>query len=178
MLSARIRVMSELLHNFGVDWKLLIAQAINFFVLFAVLWKFAYKPILEVFRTRRKSIAQGLRDAEEASQRLIQADKIGEEKITEARSEAFGIVSHAEALGKKRKEEILQEAADKGEVVIAEAHRRAEEERLKAEEAFYKDAEDLLRKGMEKVLLALPAEARDRELTRRAIGALKAAAKS
>lgn len=169
--------MGELLHNFGVDWKLLIAQAINFFVLFAVLWKFAYKPILKVFRMRRESIAQGLQDAEEASQRLTQADRIGEEKIAAARSEALGIVNQAEALGKTRRDEILQEAADKGETILAQAYQRAEEERLKAEEAFYKDAEDLLRKGMEKVLLALPAEARDRELTRRAIGALKTAAK-
>lgn len=170
--------MGELLYNFGVDWKLLIAQAINFFVLFAVLYKFAYKPILEVFRTRRESIAQGLQDAEEASQRLTQADRIGEEKITAARSEALGIVNQAEAIGKTRKDEIIQEATGKGMAILAQARRGAEEERLKAEEAFYKDAEDLLRKGMEKVLLALPAEARDRELTRRAIGALKAAPKS
>lgn len=170
--------MSELLHNFGVDWKLLIAQAVNFFVLLLVLWKFAYKPILEVFRTRRESIAQGLRDAEEASQRLTQAEKIGEEKITVARTEALGIVNQAEALGRTRKEEILQEATDKGDAVLAQARQGAMEERLKAEEAFYKDAEGLLRAGMEKILIALPPEARDRELTRRAIAALKTAPKS
>lgn len=167
--------MNELLHQFGVDWKLLIAQAVNFFVLLLVLWKFAYKPIFEVFRTRRESIAQGLRDAEEASQRLTQADKIGEERIASARAEALGIVNQAEALGRTRKEEILQEAADKGDAVLANARRSAMEERLKAEEAFYKDAEDLLRKGMERILVVLPPEARDRELTRRAIAALKTA---
>ena len=167
--------MSELIKQFGVDWKLLIAQAINFFVLLAVLWKFAYKPILKVFRTRRASIAQGLQDAEEASQRLMQADKIGEEKILEARNKALGIVTAAEALGKTRKDEILQEAVDKGEALLAGARMGIEQERLKAEEAFYKDAEELLRKGVEKVLIALPPEARDRELTRRAISALKTA---
>lgn len=170
--------MSELLHQFGVDWKLLIAQAVNFFVLFAVLWKFAYKPILEVFRTRRESIAQGLRDAEEASQRLTQADKIGEEKITAARTEALAIVSQAEALAGTRRDEIMQDAANKGEALMAASRRGAEEERLKSEEAFYRDAEGLLRAGVEKVLGTLPPEARDRALLQGAVAALKTASKS
>ena len=36
----------QLISTFGVDWKLLIAQLINFFVLFFVLKRYAYGPIV------------------------------------------------------------------------------------------------------------------------------------
>ena len=38
--------MSELLSKLGIDWRLLIAQLINFLILLFVLRRFAYKPIL------------------------------------------------------------------------------------------------------------------------------------
>lgn len=170
--------MSELLEHFGVDWKLLIAQAINFFVLLAVLWKFAYGPLLAMFRERRARIAQGLADAKAARERLEAADRTGEEKIASARAAALGIVSSAEALARQKKDEVAEEAARQAEAIRADARRRAGEERFKAEEAFWRDAEGLLRSGVEKVLATLPSEARDRELMRRAVAALKSAART
>lgn len=169
--------MSDLVRNFGIDWRLLIAQAANFFVLLLVLWKFAYRPILGVFRKRREDIAKGLADAREAGEHLAEVEKIGEGKLNVARQEALGIVNQAEALGKQRKEEILAEAMHKSEGVIADAKRSAAEEQAKAEEQFYASAEDFMREGIAKVLGRMPAEARDKVLIRQAISELKAVAK-
>ncbi len=169
--------MSELLHNFGVDWRLLIAQAVNFFVLLAVLWKFAYQPILGIFRKRRADIAQGLADAREAGEHLARVEKIGEGKLNAARQDALGIVNQAESLGKQRREEILAEAAHKGEMVLADAKRAAGEEQAKAEELFFANAEELMREGIAKVLGRQTPEARDRELIRQALTELKTATK-
>lgn len=165
--------MGELLHNFGVDWRLLLAQAVNFFVLLVVLWKFAYTPILGIFRKRREDIAKGLADAREAGEHLAKIEKIGDERLNAARADALGIVNQAESLGKQRKEEILAEAAHKSEVVLADAKRAAGEEQAKAQEEFFAGAEDLMREGIAKVLGRMPAEARDRELIRQAITELK-----
>ena len=38
--------MEQLFEAFGIDWKLLLAQAINFGVLFLVLSYLLYKPVL------------------------------------------------------------------------------------------------------------------------------------
>lgn len=165
--------MQELLHNFGIDWRLLIAQAVNFFVLLFVLWKFAYQPVLNVFRKRREDIAKGLSDAREAGEHLAKVERIGEEKLNVARASALGIVNQAEVLGKQRKEEIVQEAVHKSEVIIAGAKRAAGEEQAKAQEQFYASAEDLIREGIAKVLGRMSAEKRDAELIRDALTALK-----
>ena len=169
--------MSELIHNFGIDWRLLIAQAVNFFVLLAVLWKFAYAPILGIFRKRREDIAKGLADAREAGEHLTKIEKIGEEKLNAARQDALGIVNQAETLGKQRKEYILAEAAHKSEVVLADAKRAAGEEQAKAQEQFYASAEDLMREGIAKVLGRQTPEARDKELIHQALEELKIATK-
>lgn len=170
--------MSELLHNFGVDWRLLLAQAVNFFLLLAVLWRFAYQPILGIFRQRREDIAKGLADAREAGEHLAKVEQIGEQKLNAARADALGIVNQAEALGKQRKEEIIAEAAQKSEAVLADARRAAGEEQAKAEELFYANAEELMRESIGRVLGRQTPEARDRELIREAISELKTASRT
>ncbi|MFY9463248.1 MAG: F0F1 ATP synthase subunit B [Candidatus Sungiibacteriota bacterium] len=170
--------MGELIHNFGVDWRLLLAQAVNFFVLLVVLWKFAYRPILAIFKKRHEDIAKGMTDAREAGEHLAKVEKIGEEKLNVARQDALGIVNQAEALGKQRKEEILAEAAQKGEIVLADAKRHASEEQAKAQEQFFASAEDLMREGIAKVLGRQTPEERDRELIHQVINELKSASKT
>lgn len=170
--------MNELIHNFGVDWRLLAAQAVNFFVLLVVLWKFAYTPILGIFRKRREYIIKGIADAQEAGEHLAKVEKIGEEKLNAARQDALGIVSQAEILGKQRKEEILAEAAQKSEMVITDAKRTAGEEQAKVEELFFASAEDLMREGIAKVLGRMPAEARDAALIKQAMSELRSVSKT
>lgn len=167
--------MEELIRNFGVDWRLLLAQAVNFGVLLAILWKFAYQPILALLRKRREDIEKGIRAAKEAQERLRRVEEIGEQKLIEARRQALGIVDQAEALGRARKDEIVAEAARKGEVVISEAKRAAGEEKAKVREEVYAGAEDLVREGIVKVIGLLPSETRDKELIRAALQELRSA---
>ena len=99
--------MSELIRHFGIDWKLLLAQAVNFLILLVVLKKFAYGPILKILKKRKDEIEKGLKFTKEAGERL---EQIGEEKeavLKEARGEALGIVSQAENTAKIRKDEIF-----------------------------------------------------------------------
>jgi len=163
----------ELLENFGIDWRLLAAQAVNFFVLLFVLWRFAYQPILSILRKRREDIEKGIRDAKEAGDKLSRVAALEEQKLEEARRAALAIVNQSEALGKTRKDEIIQEAGRKGEGIIAEAKRAAGEEKAKAREEIYAGAEDLIRDGVAKVLGRMPAETRDRDLIRQAVRELK-----
>ena len=167
--------MSELIKNFGIDWRLLIAQAVNFFVLLFILWRFAYEPILAILRKRREDIEKGIRDSREAEERLRRVEELGEIKLIEARQQSLAIVTQAETLGRSRKEEIVQEAGRKGEAIVAEARRAAGEEKAKAREEIYAGAEDLIRDGMAKVLAGLEPDKRDRELIKTALRELRAA---
>ena len=50
------RCKMDLLQDLGVDGPKLIAQLINFAIVLFVLWRFAYKPVLEMLENRRQKI--------------------------------------------------------------------------------------------------------------------------
>ena len=70
----------EVLAKLGIDWKLLIAQAVNFLVLLWILRRYAYGPILRVLEARTARIEQGLKDAQ-ASELKLQSAADEEKKL-------------------------------------------------------------------------------------------------
>ncbi len=134
--------MNQLLSNFGVDWKLLLAQVINFGILFWVLKRYAYQPILNVLKSREQIIKKGLDDASEAEKELknvhIEANVIrGDAKrdahsllqtahneakdivataVTESQTKKIAIVDSAqhdiEEIRKRQEHELRQKSAD------------------------------------------------------------------
>ncbi|MFA9262159.1 MAG: F0F1 ATP synthase subunit B [Undibacterium sp.] len=122
----------EVLAKLGIDWKLLIAQAVNFAVLLWVLRRYAYKPILRALEARTKKIEQGLKDAA-LSQEKLQTSLEEEKKImAAAREEARDILVAAETSAKERDARMLQETKEKIDKMItdAEAHLAEEKSRL------------------------------------------------
>ncbi len=122
----------EVLAKLGIDWKLLIAQAVNFAVLLWVLRRYAYKPILRALEARTKKIEQGLKDAA-LSQEKLQLSLEEEKKImAAAREEARDILAAAETSAKERDARMLQETKGKIDKMIndAEAHLAEEKSRL------------------------------------------------
>ena len=74
----------------------LIAQFLNFFILVAVLAKFAYKPLLQVMQERQERIEGDLKGAEEANARAQQLEAECKAQLQAARQEAQAIIEKAE----------------------------------------------------------------------------------
>ncbi|MBI2056149.1 MAG: F0F1 ATP synthase subunit B [Candidatus Sungbacteria bacterium] len=165
--------MSELIHNFGIDWKLLAAQAVNFFVLLIILKKFAYGPVLTILRQRRERIEQGISDAEAAGEKLRESEQEKEQILKTAHVEALSIVNTAEETAKKHGEEIIVHANKKVETVVADAKRLIEEEKSKMGDDVLRGGRELVRLGIVKVLGKLPAAERDEVLIEEALKELK-----
>lgn len=73
----------------------LLFQFINFFVLVAILAKFAYKPLLKVLEDRRNKIASDLDNAAKARETAEKIKADYEAQIRDARAEAQAIVDKA-----------------------------------------------------------------------------------
>jgi len=78
----------SLLGTFGINWKLLIAQLINFSVVLFVMWKWVYTPLLKLIEDRQKKIEQGIRDAEASARSRSESERQAETAILAARKEA------------------------------------------------------------------------------------------
>ena len=103
--------MESLLHNLGLDWKLLLSQAVNFLIVLVVLRLTVYKPLVELMRKRRERIEEGLTKATEADTRLAQISELQKEKLKEAEQEGMKILKSSEERARAEQKRILDEAA-------------------------------------------------------------------
>ena len=161
--------MEDFARHFGIDVKLLLAQAVNFFVLLWLLKRYAYKPLLRMMARRRDEIQHGIRSAKESEEKLARIGIEREEVLKGARGEALAIVKKGELSAEERKAAILKDAAQKTKEVIEEAHRKIREEEAKMRDSVLKNSERLVRETITRVLGKLPPDIRDEELIRDAI---------
>lgn len=87
---------TSVLGALGVDWKLFVAQLINFGVVLFVMWKFVYMPLLKAIDSRNAKLEKGLKDAEAAAASKTGAEKASVEAIVAARREAQRILEEAQ----------------------------------------------------------------------------------
>lgn len=119
--------MEQLIEAFGVDWKLLIAQAVNFGIVLGALWYFLYKPVLATLAKRQAVVAQGVQDAAEAAAKLAAAEGEARVRIQQADTEATTIVHGARQSAQAQKAALLKEAEDRAERILTDAELRAAE---------------------------------------------------
>ena len=122
----------EILAKIGVDWKLFVAQIVNFLILLFVLRRFAYKPMLAFLEARTERIDQGLKDAQTAKKRLGQMARKEVLIIEKAKQEAKELLSKAEAQSKQQYDAMIVSAKlDIARMTAqAQASMRAENEKL------------------------------------------------
>src|SRR3989344_7739155 len=102
--------MQQLLAAFGVDWQLLVAQAVNFGIVLVALWYFLYKPVLAMLAKRQRVVAKGVEDAEEAGRMFAGADSEVTKRVAAADEQADAIVSAARESATIEKVRLLKEA--------------------------------------------------------------------
>lgn len=124
--------MSELFAAFGINWKLLMVQGLNFALLLMALTYFLYKPVMNMLDERQKRIAEGVKTAQDAQKRLEDATHESESIVGSAAREAEGLVSAANKHAQEKQEEMLKAAEKQAQSIIADAQARAEEEKRQA----------------------------------------------
>lgn len=124
--------MDALFAAFGIDWHLLLIQAVNFGVLLLVLTYFLYKPILRIIDERRDKVAEGVRVAQEATRTLRDAKIEGETLIGTAARDAEALVASARSRADEKGSEILRAAEERADRVMKDAAERAEETQRQA----------------------------------------------
>jgi F-type H+-transporting ATPase subunit b len=144
--------MEQLFGAFGIDGKLLIAQLINFGVLFVGLTYLLYKPVMKTLDARREKVAQGVVDADQAALKLATAGTEASTIVKGAESDAEGIVASARDAATAEKTRILKEAETRAHALEADAEARATETASKALRDSEKEIARLSVLAAEKVL--------------------------
>ena len=100
---------------------LIIWQTIVFVLLFLLLAKFAWKPIINSLKDRERSIQDALDTAEKARHEMSQLRADNEKLLNEAREERDRILREAREVATKMKDEAQAEARRTGDKIIEDA---------------------------------------------------------
>ena len=111
--------------TFGVDWPHLIAQMVSFSIVCALLYRFAYKPVLKMLDQRRELIAQGLANSERIKAELAKTEAQRQEVMTKANVEATRFVDEARNAAARLREQEAQKAIANAEQIVTKAREAA-----------------------------------------------------
>jgi F-type H+-transporting ATPase subunit b len=127
--------MDSLIHAFGLDWRIVLAQIINFGIVLGFIWFVAYKPLVAFLEKRQTLIREGVEQAERAHLLEKDAKEAAQATITSAEHEAAHITSSAHALAKKTHETAVKDAETRRIALLKDAEEaaRAQTARIEAE---------------------------------------------
>ena len=111
--------------TFGVDWSHLLAQIVSFCIMCAVLYRWAYKPVLKMLEERRTVIALGQKNAEQIKAELARTEAQRQEVIEKANTEAGRIIQEARAAAARVQERETQKAIAAAEQITASSREAA-----------------------------------------------------
>ena len=142
----------DILNLFGVDWKLMLAQLVNFAIVVFVLWKFAIKPLMATMEERNKEISKGLDDAKSATERLDQVEQEVKTKLNEVKQEGAVVLDKARKQSESERQTTIDKTKDEVANVIAKAKEQIASEKTAMISEIKKEVADMVVIALQKIL--------------------------
>jgi F-type H+-transporting ATPase subunit b len=155
--------MDSLITTFHIDWKIIIAQAINFGVVLLVLYLFALKPLKKLMSERETRISGGLKDAKENAELIEKTKNEYNNVINKAKTEAQQIFQEGKREAEAKKVEMLENAKSEVNKMILSGKKTLEAEKNKMVEEAKGEIVSLVVKATEKLLETHGNESYDKE---------------
>lgn len=156
--------MEQFADKFGIDWKLMIAQLINFGIIFFVLRAFVYKPVLKLLDERRKKIEDGLTFAEKAKSELASIETLKADEVKKAQQHGVALVKEAELAAGKVRDQIVASGELEKEKLVTTGKALLLEQKNRMEKGVYEQAVSLVEVALGKVLGKKEFKGEEREL--------------
>lgn len=125
--------MQELLSTFGIQPVLLVAQIVNFLIIFYLLKRFAWKPILKTLNDRKATVAESIKNAEDTQKALDKALEKEKEILRQAQTEAQATLSDAKNQAQENSKMAEETTRQQIERMLEDAHKKIEKQTEDAE---------------------------------------------
>ncbi len=144
--------MDSIISTFHIDWKIIIAQAINFGVVFVVLYIFALKPLSKLMEERSEKISKGVDDAKTNATTLLKTKAEYDEMLSKAQIEASKIFQEGKKEAENKKALMLEDAKKEVALVVENGKKTLEAEKVKMVEDAKKEIVSLAMLATEKLI--------------------------
>lgn len=144
--------MESLVSTFHIDWHIIIAQLVNFVVVFVVLYLFALKPLKKLMDERSDKISKGVSDAKENAVIVEKTKKEYAEIVARAKAEANDLFQKGKQETEAKRLEMLESAKSEVNLLILNGRKSLENEKAKIVEEAKKEVVALAVAATEKIL--------------------------
>lgn len=160
---------SGLLQALGIDWKLLVEQALAFLILVLVLGKFVYPTLMKAVDNRRDEIEAGLQEAKESREALVQAEAKVDDVLAAARKDADAIIARAHTEAGTMVADAEAKAQARAEQIVTDARAQLDSDVRKAREALKADTIKLVAAATEQIIHEKLDDKKDASLIKKAL---------
>ena len=136
----------------GINLALLIAQIVNFLVLLAILYFFAYKPILKMLDERARKIKESVDEVQKVKDQAARAEEEFKQKIETAGKQGQELIARAMRTGEEARQRAQVEAKQEAQVLVEKAREEIKQERNEAISELRQEFADLTIVAAEKVI--------------------------
>ena len=140
------------LASLGINMPVLLAQIINFVILFGLLYLVAYKPIMRMLDERSGKIKESMERTEYIKQQAERAEEEAAKRIEAAAKEGQEAITRALRTGEEIRQGAQQQARQEAEALIARARAEIQRERDEAIDDLRKEFADITILAAEKVI--------------------------
>ncbi|MBU6390223.1 F0F1 ATP synthase subunit B [Patescibacteria group bacterium] len=144
--------MGSIISTFHIDWRIIVAQLINFCIVLAVLYFFALKPLQKLMSERSEKIARGVSDAKQNAELLAATRAEYEAALQKARAEAETIFQEGKRQAEAKRMEMVEAAKKEVNVMLANGKKALETEKTRMVDDARKDVAALIVEASRKVL--------------------------
>ncbi len=144
--------MEEFIETFHIDWRLMLAQVINFGLVFLALYLLAAKPLKKLMKERTEEITTGLENAKTNAELLKNTKKEYAEIIQKARQEANTIFETGKKEAEAEKSAMMEKTRSEVAVMIESGKKALQAEKTKMVDDAKQEIVSLVIKSTEKVL--------------------------
>ena len=131
------------LANLGISMPVLLAQIINFVILFGLLYLVAYRPIMRMLDERSRKIKESMERTEFIRQQAERAEEEAAKRIEAAAKEGQEAIARAMRTGEEVRQGAQQQAQQEAEALIARARAEIQRERDEAIDELRKEFADI-----------------------------------
>lgn len=165
--------MGEVISTFHIDVRLLIAQAVNFAIVFVILYYFGIKPLMKILTERSKKIEDSLKNAAKIEKELQQTESKRAEVIKKAKQEANELLAEVERQGEERRHEMTAKAKEEIAKIVAKTKEDLAIDKAIMLKHVKEEAAEMIVNAVEKVLGKKLTNADDKKFIEEAVQEVK-----
>jgi F-type H+-transporting ATPase subunit b len=153
----------------GFNAKDFVIQLLSFLIVFLILKKYAFKPIIKIMDERKQLIESGVTLGEQMKKKNDKLDDEIQSKLKEAQSEADKIVTSAEQEARQVVVDAEEKARAKADAIAAEAKEKIKQDTAIARQRLEKELVGLITDATEAIIDEKIDAKKDAELIDRAL---------